>query len=287
MLFTRILEPMETIMSKLSLCGSVLIAFSLSAGVLAGGGAAAGEVTPERATEIALEQTGGGEVMNMGRHSRGGGVHYYRFEILSPIGAFHVEIDSTDGSLIQFIKKYGGKGYKGYYVPSAPAASTPGNGNGTVITQDQALAIAMQITGGGTVVDRDVDVKKWGRVVYEYEIVNDGIKHEIEIDSFGNVIDYEQKRSRRYFIPTPVPDPAASSAPSAGTAAAPRTKLDLVAIQALAKEQVGGGTVTEYKYDAKKTPPSHEITIVRENRRYELEMDEDGNVQKLSEKLVD
>lgn len=275
-------------MSKLSLYKSAVIAFFLSMGIFAGGAAAGeqtGSITPERATEIALEKTGGGEVMNMGQHYRGNGINYYRFEILSPVGAFHVEIDSNDGRLIQFIRKHGGKGYKEYYVPAAPPAS--GQNNGTVITQDQALAIAMQITGGGTVVDSDVDVKKWGRVVYEYEIINNGIKHEIEIDSFGNVIDYEQKGSKRYFIPTPIPAPSASAAPSAGTAAVPQARLDLVAIQALAKEQVGGGTVTEYKYDAKKTPPMHEITIVRENRRYELEMDENGNVLELSEKLID
>ena len=260
-----------------------MLAALLVAGALAASAAEAGPISAERAREIALAQTGGGDVVNMGRHYRGKGISYYRFEIVGSNGAFHVEVDESNGNLLKFINKHGYRGYQGYpatapsmsapSVPSAPAPSTPAPTMpvGNAITQDQALAIALGQTGGGTVVETEVDVKNHGRIVYEFEIINNGSKFEVEVDgSSGTILKFKQKGGRHYY-PANTPG-AAAPTPVPGGGMSPR--LSMEAAQALAKEKTGGGTVTKYQLDRDDGRLVHEMKLVNAGTRYEIEIDD-------------
>lgn len=283
-------------MANVCRMGGLFFALALSAVVWGGAiaGEAAGGITAERAKEIALAQTGGGEVIVVDRHYRGDG-YYFRVVVLGDDGAFQIMVDADDGKLMQFIRKHGYKGDKKYkrYLPPQSGVVTDGN----PITMEQALAIALEQTGGGTVIDSDVDVKRNGRVRYEFEIVSDGAKYEIEIDgATGAIIEFE-RNGRHYYVPdrfvtsapdfapkalVVVPDPEAGGAPS-GDASTAGAKIGAEAAQALAKGTVGGGMVTEYKLETSGGRFVHEIVVVFNNQRYRLEIDDDsGAVRELS-----
>lgn len=253
--------------SKLRLVVAAALLFSTIVCVSAVA-AESGPITVERAREIALAQTGGGEVMELDKHYRGNGIHFYRLEIVSDDGAYHVEIDASNGKLLQFIRKHGYNkhGYKRNRQAVADAA----------ISFEQALAAALERTGGGTVVESETDVKRDGRIIYEFEIVNNGVKFELDIDgSSGEIVKFKQKGRPLYPIPTPAPGAEAPVVQSSvQTVGLPQPRLDAAAAQAIAREKIGGGTVTEYKLDLDDGQLVHEMKLVNGNTRYEVEIED-------------
>lgn len=277
-------------MTRLYRVGGMLCIVAMSA-VLCCGAVAAGEgISAEQAKEIALAQTGGGEVVEMERRFGGGGVNYYRIMVFADDGPYHVEVDADTGKLLQFIRKHGYKGYKrrGDYIATPPAAGVAG---GAAITREQAMAIALGQTNGGTVVDSDVDVKKRGRIVYEFEIIKDGVKYEIEIDDTGAIVDFERKGRRRYLVAQPVVvsesgtavAPSVAAGETGGSPVASAARIAAEAAQAMAREKVGGGVVTEYKLETSGGRFFHEVVVVRDALRHRMEIDDaSGVVRELS-----
>lgn len=162
---------------------------------LAVGGEQVGRITADKAREVALAQTGGGDVVEMDRHAGDGGQVSYRFEIVNDKGAYEVEIDGLDGSLQKFIKKDRRTSAE-VTTPPAPANS-PNAARSTVLTYEQALTTALGHTGGGTVVESEIDTDRHGRTIYEFEILNNGIKHEIDIDAVSGAILKAKQKMRR------------------------------------------------------------------------------------------
>ena len=253
---------------------SVLRATALSAlalvsfiAIAAGGDAR--PLTVEQAREIALGQTGGGEVVNAGHHRRGGRLGVYRFEILGDTGAYHVEIDESTGRLLKFVQKHGYRGGPrgGISVVTGPGATPASSGIGA----EQALAIALERTGGGVVVESEIDRKWGGNVVYEYEIVNDGVKYDIEVDGDRGEIRKFKQKGKRFHVMTPAPGVSQGTpAASAGT----RPRLGMDEAQKLALERTGGGVVREYKLDRDDGRLVHEMEIDNNGMRYDVEIDD-------------
>ena len=147
--------------------------------------ARADTITTDRAKEIALGQTGGGNVVDMSRKYGGHG-YYYWVQIVKG-GEYHtVEIDVNSGDVLKYVNKSRDKSKVDVVIPPPPV--------GTVgLTHDQALEQALKMTNGGTVLESKLHGKKKGRLIYEFEIVNSGTKYEIEIDAAtGNVLDFER-----------------------------------------------------------------------------------------------
>ncbi len=115
-------------------CFAFAAIFALSSAVYAGESG----ITPERAREIALAQTGAGDVMELDRHQGGGGREYFRLEILTNDGAYHVEIDANSGRLLQLIRKHDGGRREVEQLPSSPPAA------GSELDYTQALELALQ-----------------------------------------------------------------------------------------------------------------------------------------------
>lgn len=279
-------------MTRMNGTGRIAVLVALMLGVCGGFGGAAdggGAISVEQAKSIALAQTGGGQIMDIGGHYRGHGMYIYRLEIVGDSGAYHVEIDANTGAIFKFIQKHGYKGWKGPHpVPS------PATGGGLGVEQAQALALAQ--TGGGYISETDIDVKKNGRIIYEFEIINQGVKYEIEIDGLtGAILEFERdsKRYRHYPMPVPqpgvastpasVPTPAPAAAPGTAPLPAPGAKIDAARAMALAVEKAGGGTMTGYSLETSGGRLVHDIILVKDNKRHAMEVDdENGTVRELS-----
>ena len=144
-------------------------------------------------------------------------------------------------------------------APSKPA----------LIGDARAKEIALGKTGGGTIVDFELD---WddGRPEYEIEIKKDGYEYELEIDGYtGKILEFEQDEDDDYkkSAPKPAAKPVAKPAPS---------KPILIG-DARAKEialgKTGGGTVVDFELDWDDGRPEYEIEIEKGGLEYELEID--------------
>ncbi len=251
---------------------SFIVLVGLCAGMADAGDA--GPITPEQAKSIALANTGGGEIMEFDTHYGRKGRNYYRMEILGDSAAFHVEIDMMDGSLLQLVRKHPNRWRKrsGNAAPTIVPDSTPA-GDGAV-SLEQAAAIALQHSGGGTIVESEVKGKKRGRLVYEFEIINDGVEFEIEIDAAGNLIEYDAKRKRKYAAPLPAA-PVASPSPTASGNTA-RGEIDYQAAREQALKIAGGGSVRNYHLETDGDRDIHSFTIDNEGQRHKVDIRDDG-----------
>lgn len=248
-------------------------------------GEASGPISAERAKEIVLAQTGGGVVIEFDRHYRGDRGYVFKLVIDADDGVYVAEVDAGTGKLLRFIRKKGYRGYRGNRgsgerpLPREDIAPRqPESGAESHLSLEEAAAIALKHAKGGVVVESEMDTSWRHGLVYEFEIINDGGKFELEIAaSDGSLVEFKQKRGR---YPSPAPSPKAeSAAPSSGGG------MGALAAQNLALEDVGGGNITEYKLESSKGRLIHEITIRKGNSRYELEIDDaDGKVAKRSVK---
>ena len=75
-----------------------------------------------------------------------------------------------------------------------------------VISGERALEIALNRAGGGTVIEMEWELKRWGSQ-YDVEIHRNGMKVEVKVDGAnGNIISYKEKRaSQRFVMPPPPP----------------------------------------------------------------------------------
>lgn len=229
-----------------------------------------GLITPERAQEIALAQTGGGQIALLIR-TGGGPNQFYKVEVVNNNSRYHLQIDAFTGHLRKYIQKSHGPSVA---VPP-PAGDAAAPGGSAPVSREQALAIAQQMTGGGAVVESKMKTKRYGQTVYEFEIVNNGAKYEIEIDGFGNVLEFEQEGGGHVSLP-----PA-----GAGVATGSRPRLDMAGAVEIAKRHTNGGSVTDYELDSDDNRLVHEISLVNGGSRYEVEIDDaTGEIVKLKQK---
>ncbi len=258
---------------------------TLFAAALAGlllAGEAGLPISPERAEEVALKQTGGGEVVEMERKRGDGVMPYYRFEIVKGDNRYSVEVDATDGGLNKFIRKQSG-GKDAAQAAAAVRATPASRPVGTPLTLEQAEAAALRLTDGGSVTESDTEGRKSGRVVYEFEIVNRGVKYDLKIAATdGEVLEFKENGRRR-----PVPGEAATErrTVASGSRNATPARLNQAEAKALALEEVGGGEVIGYEIDHDDGRLVHEIKIQDGTRRYEVDIDDaTGKVREMSTK---
>ena len=235
-----------------------------------------GPITPERAQEIALAQTGGGQIVLL-VHSGGGPNQFYKVEVVNNNTRYHLQIDAFNGSLRKFVQNSQGGGAPVVVTPPANAATPvipPSVASGaTPLTREQALALAQQMTNGGTLVESKTKNKRYGQTVHEFELINNGTKYEIDIDAAtGNILEFTQKGGYAHLAPSPV-----------GGGTLPR--LDMAAAVEIAKRQTNGGAVTDYELDTDDNRLIHEVEIDNGNRRFEVEIDDaTGEIVKLKQK---
>lgn len=137
-----------------------------------------------------------------------------------------------------------------------------------LIGLEKAQEIALSAAGGGVITKSKLD-SKYGMLKYEMEIRTGDMKHKIDIDAAnGAVIKHEQKMLQKRFNHTGAAVPAAQA-------------------QAAALDRTGGGEVVKCKLDYGKRGVEYDITIVRGNNKYEVDVDANtGRITKYEQKMI-
>ena len=189
-----------------------------------------------RAIEIAKERVGGGTVVEF-EYDRDDGE--YEIEIKYDGYEYDIEIDAYTGRILK------------YEWELDDDQRTPPSQGQTVIGRDEAIAIAKEKVGGGTVVEFEYD-RDDGE--YEIEIKYDGYEYELEIDAYtGEILEFERDDDYQ------------------GSNGSEPTVIGRDRAIAIAKERVGGGTVVEFEYD--RDDGEYEIEIKYNGKEYEIEID--------------
>lgn len=153
---------------------------------------ASGNISLERAKEIALAKTGGGTVLKC-KLDDDDGITVYDVEIINGSTKYEMEINASSGVIYQYeVKNYAGYNYNSSSSssPNSPSSSAPSIS--PQISADKARQIALNSAGGGVVAKCKLDYEH-GTLVYEVEIYNGGMEHEFEIDAdTGNILKHEQ-----------------------------------------------------------------------------------------------
>ena len=132
------------------------------------------------------------------------------------------------------------QGSIGLGITRSQLAENPVRLAGAQITFEQAVQIAFEHSGSGTVKEIELERKKSGLLVYEVEIIGNQRKYEVQVDAItGTVIRAYEKRSSSSYMNN---DSFISQITSANAAIFSETGL----------EQVGSGTVEEMGWELTK-----------------------------------
>lgn len=154
------------------------------------------------------------------------------------------------------------------------------------LTPEQAQAIALGMTGGGTLIESKIE-NKYGTTLYEYEILNNGIKYEIKLDATGAVREFSQNGGNLMAAPMPqvMPQVMPQAMPQAMSQATPRamnmgTGISMEQAQSIALSRTGGGTFYKARQDYDDGRSVYEFEIFNNGRKYEVDVDMAGNIVK-------
>lgn len=188
--------------SKLILTGMTVLLFAAAASAaLAGERIGEGAVsipaaTPanvaideNRAAAIALGLAEGGTVVSTElRRTKDGGA-IYSILIVDEDSRVKAAVDATNGRVMKFDRK----NIETVKYPKKRQGWSAVDAEGD-ITSEKAREIALERTGGGTIVKVEKEYKKDGRILYEVEVVNAGRKIDIEMDArTGGIVEYKEK----------------------------------------------------------------------------------------------
>lgn len=134
---------------------------------------AASDITSDKAQEIALEKTSGGEVTKWELDYKDG-IKVYEIEVINGSTKYSMEIGAVDGQVYNYKEKLA----KTNAESQSPKKTLPE----TVITAEKAKEIAIAETGGGTVKEYELDYEK-GVWIYEIEVILDKTEYEAEINA--------------------------------------------------------------------------------------------------------
>ena len=137
----------------------------------------------EKALEIALARTDGGQVVEFVLEKERGR-YEYEVEVKKDDKKYEVEIDAHTGEVLEFKERR--DGHPGRNVQP-----------GLLLGMEKALEIALTRTGGGQVVEFVLE-KEQGRYEYEVEVKKDDKKYEVEIDAHtGEMLEFKVRELSR------------------------------------------------------------------------------------------
>ena len=155
----------------------------------------------------------------------------------------------------------------GIFMASAVIPQLVSAQESNLIGLQKAQEIALNAAGGGVVTESKLD-NKFGMLRYEIEIRNGNMEHEIDINATtGAIIKHEQKMKGPHYTAN-----ASITAEQAKTTALGRT---------------GGGEVVKCKLDYEKRGVEYDITIVKGDNKYEIDVDANtGAVIKYEQRMI-
>ena len=162
--------------------------------------AATSEITADEAKEIALAKTGGGTVTELKLDYEKNNRKVYEIEIINGNTKYCMDIDVLDSQIYDYEEetiKTNTQNSSSGSTTETTAEITPEtapsetNVSRSEVTVEEAKAIALAKTGGGTVTGCNLGYKN-GRKVYEIEIINGNIEHNMDVCVHDSQIyDYE------------------------------------------------------------------------------------------------
>ena len=154
-------------------------------------------ITRERAEAIALEQAPGGKIVQAEFRQKKDGRAGYKVLAVDGDMVVEVKIDAVHGQVTSLKRK----NIETVKYPKKRLDRMFEDQSG--IDTTKAREIALNRTGGGTVVEVEKEFKKDRRIVYEVEVLNPNRKHEVTIDGrTGAITEYKEKIST-HLLATP------------------------------------------------------------------------------------
>jgi beta-lactamase regulating signal transducer with metallopeptidase domain/uncharacterized membrane protein YkoI len=148
-------------------------------------------ITKEKAQETALAHAGGGTVVSC-LEDMDDGRHVYDIIIVNGDRNYELEVDMLTGHIFEHDEDLIEGGHH-----NAGGALNNTAGAGTAITAEQAKRIGLNRTGGGAVVECDLDTDD-GRNVYEITIIKNGKEYDMDIDAnSGKILAYDAEHLDR------------------------------------------------------------------------------------------
>ena len=131
--------------------------------------------------------------------------------------------------------------------------------DGNIISRDESIRIALSITEGGTVISVELDQDD-DEAEYEIEIIKDGKKYDVEIDGYtGKVLDLE------------VDDD--SDSPDTGGVIMGGNIISRDEAIRIALSITEGGTISSVELDQDDDEVEYEIEIIKDGKKYDIEID--------------
>ena len=179
------------------LCVTLVLAGTTVAGTAFGAtstlAADSAEISADQAKEIALAKTGGGDVTEIKLNYEKKGRKVYEIEIVNGNIKYDMDIGVTDSQIYDYEEEI----IKTSETQGSASNSNQGNvstetqSSDPEITVEKAQEIALAKTGGGTVIECNLDYEN-GRKVYDIKIINGDTKYCMDVGVLDSQIyDYE------------------------------------------------------------------------------------------------
>ena len=124
------------------------------------------------------------------------------------------------------------------------------------ITGERARQIALERTGGGTIIEMEWELKR-GMAQYELEIINRGMKCKIKLDSVtGEIIEYKAKRATVRELPS-----------------VPQNHISFERAREIALEGTSNASVEKISWEHKHGQYVYEVSVRQNGRKNKVYLD--------------
>lgn len=229
----------------------------------------------EKASQIAVEKAGGGEVVKI-EMDLDDGVMVYEGDLVKDNVKYEFDIDATTGKILK------------WETDMDDDDVTPPSTSDKVIGEDKAKEIVLKKIPGATITEFKLDEDD-GRLVYEGEAYLNQTEYDLEINAVdGTVLKWESETKNK---------PAATPKPTTK----PASSISLDDAKNIVLKKVPGATITEIKLDYDDGRKVYEGSAYKGSTEYDFEinastgdiikweserMDDDDNEYPVSSNIV-
>lgn len=239
---------------------------------------AAADLTSAQAKKIALKEAGGGKVVKYQLDTEKGR-KIYEIEVINGNTKYSFDIGVKDSRIYSYEEK-------------AIISTTTSAKKTNEITAQEAGRIAVQKAGGGKVISSKLDYDD-GKKVYDVEVQNGNVKHEVQVGAIDSKI-YQYEKETVKTASNSKPNTQANTkaakketTPNTAMAKKPASDISLANAQQIALSKTGGGRVVSAYADYDDGHKEYDFKIINGNTEYELEIGaSDSKVYKFEKEVM-
>ena len=170
-----IVKPLRSVLAAVFFSG-----FAIAAAHAGQTQAAAGPLTLEQASQVALSAVPGGTFV-YGQEDHDDGIRVYEVVVIDDANKHEFEINAATGAIVERKMEPIARIASGQPLADDPA-------------RESARLKALEASGGGVILEIKDETNRRGVRSIEFEIYNNGYKHDIEIDAAtGAIIEHESE----------------------------------------------------------------------------------------------